>query len=424
MVYSLKLCLCTQSWDVTYAECGCPAGTAPGGSCKHIAALCYALEEYGRISSIRSPTACTSQLQKWNHPRKRKLDPAPLATMKFVKEEYGKKKRENVMKQDDPRPSQLQCTTKEEIDTFTRKLKSTQKNIGFLHVIPDSAILSTPITTASNLPLIPKSYIARIHNEMRTSEQPLCVKTIHTFGERLLQQLTITENQIKAVERATVGQKIRKRWHEERHGRLTASNFGRIIKGRKYGNIAADLLYNSKSQLSSEAVRWGNDHEEEARQEYERTLSSGETVKECGIFISKEHGFLGGSPDGVVFDENNTSIGIVEIKCPFSIRQLESFEEACSRKAFFCETIDGTLKRSHDYYYQVQGQLAMTGLEWCDFVVWTPHTLHVERIFFDSVFWESKCLPFLSSFYSSVILPELVYPRHMLGLDVIDYRKL
>ena len=91
-----------------------------------IAALCYALEEYCRISSIRSPTACTSQLQKWNQPRKRKLDPAPLATMKFVKEEYGKKKREHTMKQDDPRPSRLQCTTKEEIDAFTQKLKSTR----------------------------------------------------------------------------------------------------------------------------------------------------------------------------------------------------------------------------------------------------------------------------------------------------------
>jgi len=32
----------------------------------------------------------------------------------------------------------------------------------------------------------------------------------------------------------------------------------------------------------------------------------------------------------------------------------------------------------------VQGQLALTGLEWCDFVIWTLGGILVERIYFDA----------------------------------------
>ena len=31
----------------------------------------------------------------------------------------------------------------------------------------------------------------------------------------------------------------------------------------------------------------------------------------------------------------------------------------------------------------MQGQLALTGLEWCDFVIWTLGGISVERIYFD-----------------------------------------
>ena len=29
------------------------------------------------------------------------------------------------------------------------------------------------------------------------------------------------------------------------------------------------------------------------------------------------------------------------------------------------------LKENHNYYYQVQGQMGITGLKWSDFCVWT-----------------------------------------------------
>jgi len=46
------------------------------------------------------------------------------------------------------------------------------------------------------------------------------------------------------------------------------------------------------------------------------------------------------------------------------------------------------LKTNHDYYYQMQCQLAVTGLDWCDFLVYLENgDLHLETINFDCEFW-------------------------------------
>ena len=46
------------------------------------------------------------------------------------------------------------------------------------------------------------------------------------------------------------------------------------------------------------------------------------------------------------------------------------------------------LKRDNPYYAQVQGQMGVTGTRWCDFIVYTRKGLYVQRIPFDSQFWE------------------------------------
>ena len=84
-LYHIKICLCMKSGDITYAECGWPAGLAPTSSCKHIGALGYALEEFSRTQILRTQVACTSQLQSWNQPRKRKVETTEVENIKFVK---------------------------------------------------------------------------------------------------------------------------------------------------------------------------------------------------------------------------------------------------------------------------------------------------------------------------------------------------
>ena len=47
------------------------------------------------------------------------------------------------------------------------------------------------------------------------------------------------------------------------------------------------------------------------------------------------------------------------------------------------------LKKDHSSYYQVQGQLGITGLQWCDFVILFQKGLIRKRIKFDKLFWNS-----------------------------------
>lgn len=93
LLYKVNVTLDANA-DLTSASCDCPAGGGPIGCCKHIAALCFALEEYSRIKQVRSPRSCTSVLQTWNQPRKRKLDSREVDDIPFIKHEYGKTKRQ------------------------------------------------------------------------------------------------------------------------------------------------------------------------------------------------------------------------------------------------------------------------------------------------------------------------------------------
>lgn len=68
------------------------------------------------------------------------------------------------------------------------------------------------------------------------------------------------------------------------------------------------------------------------------------------------------------------------------------------------------LKRYHAYYYQVQGELAVLGLGWCDFVIFTACGLFVERIHFDEKHWEDIMLLGLCNFYKQHV-PELLTRR-------------
>ena len=66
------------------------------------------------------------------------------------------------------------------------------------------------------------------------------------------------------------------------------------------------------------------------------------------------------------------------------------------------------LSRAHEYYDQVQGQLAVCEVEYCDFICWTPCGIHYERIVADTQYFFSNVKPSLDTFFISVLLPRLL----------------
>ena len=124
---------------------------------------------------------------------------------------------------------------------------------------------------------------------------------------------------------------------------------------------------------------------------------------------------MAASPDGLIEDpskNNGRRYGILEIKCHYSARKVTP-EAACYEiNQFCCSLINGRtlLKQTHNYYYQIQGQLAITQLPWCDFVAWTPHGISIERIERDINLWQQNILPKLKVFYHEYLIPELADP--------------
>ena len=65
-LYSVTITIGITSCNVKKAECSCPAGNGPMGSCKHIAAVCFCLEDFvkSRNATLDSgEQMCTSMLQ-------------------------------------------------------------------------------------------------------------------------------------------------------------------------------------------------------------------------------------------------------------------------------------------------------------------------------------------------------------------------
>ena len=89
---------------------------------------------------------------------------------------------------------------------------------------------------------------------------------------------------------------------------------------------------------------------------------------------------LAASPDGVICNEDGTPLGTLEIKCPYSQRNT-SVVDACKNSTFFCQAEESNirLKTTHNYYYQVQGQMAILNLPWYDFVVAMDPERHPHR---------------------------------------------
>ena len=65
------------------------------------------------------------------------------------------------------------------------------------------------------------------------------------------------------------------------------------------------------------------------------------------------------------------------------------------------------LKKSHQYYYQVQTQISVCGKDYGDFVVWTLEGIFIQRILPDPDFVDTV-IKKAEKFFNVCIMPELV----------------
>ena len=148
-------------------------------------------------------------------------------------------------------------------------------------------------------------------------------------------------------------------------------------------------------------MREGIDNEELLITQYKNKTQkeghAGLEVSSCGFFVSKTHGFLGASPDGLVTDPSSENpAGLVEAK-NIQLNENESLVAALIRKGI-C-TKDGNINKSHQYYYQIQQQEFVVNRQWCDLVVrGSCEEMYCKRVPYDPPWWCEKLIH-LEKFY-------------------------
>ena len=96
------------------------------------------------------------------------------------------------------------------------------------------------------------------------SEQFLQTRGLQQQLECLVRRSRILEEDILKISRITVGQRDNPAWHLARSGRLTASNFGSVLKAKRVTPSLPKRLLAEYDLSRVKAVQWGVNHEEEA----------------------------------------------------------------------------------------------------------------------------------------------------------------
>lgn len=164
-----------------------------------------------------------------------------------------------------------------------------------------------------------------------------------------------------------------------RVGRITGSRIGPILGLSKYNTreeVLAEMVAQARGQeplfAGNEATDWGNEHERDALEAYERERSvmvhSGQN-----FIIHPEYDFLAVTPDGFANGR------LVETKCPWSSQYT-------------------TIMKKPEYFAQVQLQMACTQTPVTDFVIWRQREpVIIEEVLFEPE-WLPRCLPTLEAF--------------------------
>ncbi len=170
-----------------------------------------------------------------------------------------------------------------------------------------------------------------------------------------MQGLTLTEikrykHVLRQLQKIPIVKQKTLEWYELRQNMITASDFAQALGEGKFGTQnqliikkcqpVADGGGDSKSNIF---FKWGNLFEPIACTLYSM-MHDNIPVHEFGLLQHNKYKFFGASPDGI------SDIGVMlEIKCPFKRKIIAGGDVPTQ------------------YYYQIQGQLDVCGLEVCDY---------------------------------------------------------
>ena len=225
-----------------------------------------------------------------------------------------------------------------------------------------------------------------------------CFEEFETF-------LHYSQQEISHIEEATRGQHLNTNWLNMRKHLLTSSIFKKVCHSRNEIKTAISLLNGATFSEDSlpQHIEFGRRFEDKARNQflkahkYEHKSSN---IIIPGLMMNSEYPLLGASPDGILLCDKCGGKALVEIKCISSKRNFQPCTALLLTNV--AEKRDGNIVMNvkHSYYYQIQGQMAISGIKKCHVVAYTHKGIHVMTVPFDHEFW-GEVSTTLNDFYKN-----------------------
>jgi len=166
-------------------------------------------------------------------------------------------------------------------------------------------------------------------------------------------------------------------WDSCRQFRITGSRcyslytYNKTLKTDEQWSFKSSKYFWAKS-FTNKFVKHGIEYENTARDLY--ASCSNQKIVECGLVINSKNPWLGYTPDGVIVNNENVPIKLIEIKCPFKGNSL-SIKDLIPRLNFIIQNSDDSLslKKNHSYYAQAQMGMVLLNVQMCDFIIYSSY---------------------------------------------------
>lgn len=382
---NLKVWIITEKNDsICTGHCTCMAGL--GEVCSHITALLYAANH---AAELKKTISCTDVKSVWPVPSQSGTQPMEVASM-----DWGKVVEEKNV---------IDCPPIEnnEMIDMLQDLENSDYQAAIMRIIePFASKISKESVT---LPVFFNVYDKK-HEKKSLEDLILLGKTF---------KMEIDRNMALEIESRTQEQRKSAEWYRQRIGRVTASIFKNVCNTTiEKPSLSLIKLICYPQNISTRAMKWGIEHEETAINAYRKEVQKHHAnfiINKVGFVVSTMWPQLGASPDGLIYCDCCAG-GCLEVKCPFTLREAGNLRDYAAQRDS-CLKCDEKgvvqINKKHQYYYQVQAQIFICNLLYCDFVVWCPNFTHIERVLPDLEFWEGA-LDKVLNFHANVIMPELL----------------
>ena len=481
--HRVVLCLDKRSGRPYGAHCRCVSGL--GQACSHVAGLLFALEDFVARGFTKLPDgqSTTDVLCVWSKPSgSQKVEPKPLSDVTIRKAVSGGRKsktawerEQNVSKYDPRRPKDRPIDMDAVAKLATALKRSKARDCAFVRSWDDYQArkkrCSNPISAnLQNLPEPAFDVNCDVGSELvvetsapvqgQERERLIAERQVLLFdsagvlpvndcdlvdsikldehAKRIIAKFAVTADERDLLEEVTRSQSANDRWHVEHVGRITASMVHRAKNAaisKSPDSFIHDIMKyrtaDGKPLSGDDPRQHGLRTEGVARDAYiamMETDGGSVVVEEHGLFVSTEFPFLATSTDGLISDSRTSGKGVLEIKCPVGRKQIRDL--MASRRNFCLkEGVDGalSLRKTHAYHTQVQFEMAITGCQWADFVVFSlledddgglNYDIFIQRVSFSKQFWAETLLPALKKSFLLVVL-ELLTRRVHRGVPLL-----